>query len=324
MLVRQAVAEAGRPAPVCINAGIGGDTAAGMRKRIERDVLVHRPTLMSLSVGINDILRGVKPADYEADVTAIAEQLKADHIPMLILTTSILGPKTGDADKRLADYNAILRRLAERYGCRVAEVNQRMQDARAAGLNALEEDHVHPNWEGHRIMARAVLDALGHRDVPLPKALKAELMAGVIREWRIRAVPDKAPPLDEKAVASLGLDESWKVYTLPEASPAPSWWLEQERQRGFALSLPGLVGPGKSYQGIAHVEAAAPKWVYFNTGAQLECLWLDGTRLYKRQEWTGWHAGRDRIAAQLRAGRNVIVIETGGEFFLSITDDNAW
>jgi hypothetical protein len=55
-LVRQALAEAGKPVPVIINAAIAGDTARGMRLRIERDVLVHRPTLVTLSVGINDVL----------------------------------------------------------------------------------------------------------------------------------------------------------------------------------------------------------------------------------------------------------------------------
>src|SRR5438876_5404938 len=66
LLLRQALAEAGKPVPVCINAGVAGDTAKGMRQRLERDVLGHLPTLVSLSVGINDILRGVKSADYEA------------------------------------------------------------------------------------------------------------------------------------------------------------------------------------------------------------------------------------------------------------------
>src|SRR5947209_19084336 len=72
-LVRQALAEAGKPVPVVINAAVAGDTARGMRRRIERDVLVHRPTLVTLSAGINDVLHQVKPADYEADVEAIAE-----------------------------------------------------------------------------------------------------------------------------------------------------------------------------------------------------------------------------------------------------------
>src|SRR6266550_5310454 len=51
-LVRQALAEAGKNVPICINAGIGGDTAAGMLKRLDRDVFSRKPTLVTLSAGI--------------------------------------------------------------------------------------------------------------------------------------------------------------------------------------------------------------------------------------------------------------------------------
>src|SRR5947209_2823193 len=72
-LIRQALLDAKLSVPVSINAAVAGDTAKGMRKRLERDILVHRATLVTLSAGINDALHGVKPEDYEADVTAIAE-----------------------------------------------------------------------------------------------------------------------------------------------------------------------------------------------------------------------------------------------------------
>src|SRR5262245_586087 len=87
-LVRQGLAEAGQSVPVCINAGVAGDTARGMRQRLERDVLIHRPTLVTLSAGVNDIFRKVKPADYEADVVAIADRLHKEKVSMLLLTTS--------------------------------------------------------------------------------------------------------------------------------------------------------------------------------------------------------------------------------------------
>ncbi len=34
--------------------------------------------------------------------------------------------------------------------------------------------------------------------------------------------------------------------------------------------------------------------------------------------------GKERIPAELKAGRNVSVIETGDAFFLSVTDDDQW
>ncbi|MBE3069760.1 MAG: hypothetical protein IMZ66_05945, partial [Planctomycetes bacterium] len=151
LLVRQALAEAGRPVPALINAGIGGDTADGMLARLDRDVLAHRPTLVSMSVGVNDVLRGVPAEKYQVRVTAIAARLEAAGVPMLLMTTTVLGPAHAEADARLAAYNDALRRLAARYGRRVAEVNRLMARARDAGEDLLEADDVHINFAGYRV-----------------------------------------------------------------------------------------------------------------------------------------------------------------------------
>lgn len=341
LLIRQALAEAGRPVPVCVNAGIGGDTAAGMLKRLDRDVFPRRPSLVTLSAGINDVLHKVPDADYERDVTAIAERMKSAKVPLVILTTSILGPKHTEADQHLARYNAILRQVAQKYDCPLADVNHLMHDARAAGKELLEDDQVHPNYEGHRLIARAVLDALGDNDVRVPEKLKVELMPGVVRDWKIRPLgaPAGGPggadpkPLDDAATARAAKsaergEEGWKPYKLPEDRPAGHWWLEQERQRGFAVSVDKSLGKAKVYLAFAAVpgpDGAAPKRVFLNPGADVRSIWLNGKRLYSRGEtYTGWHVGHERLPAQLRPGQNTLLLETGPQFFLSITDDNDW
>ena len=305
LLVRQAL---GDRAPVCINAGVAGDTAAGMRKRLERDVLSRRPTRVALSVGINDILRKIPPSEYEADVTAISERLKREAVPMLILTPTILGPKHAEPEKRLAEYLSILRRLASKEGYAVAEVHALMQEGRAAGRELIEPDQVHLTFDGYRVMARAVLDGLGRRDVPAPAELTLEPMDGVVREWTIRGLPDGKP-------ISL---------TLPQSAKAAHWWLDQERRRGFAVELDKAVGPAKRFAASAVLESKDAHDVFFNTGAQLESITLNGRLLWKGEGWTGWHAGKERIPARLEPGRNTIEIESGSAFFLSVTEENHW
>ncbi|MGD0090581.1 MAG: GDSL-type esterase/lipase family protein [Planctomycetota bacterium] len=325
LLIKQALEEAHLTPPVLICAGIGGDTAAGMAQRLERDVFVHKPTFVTLSAGINDVLHKVAPADYEKSAESIAAQLKARGIPLLILTTSILGPKCGDADKQLEAFNAALRSLAQRESYRLAEVNRLMNKARDEGLEALEEDHVHPNYQGHRVMARAVLDALGYADVPVPKDLKVTLMPGVVREWKIRAAPAKSKPLDEMAAAALKPDAAWIPYSLPEKEPVAVWWLNQERQRGLAVSLERALGKAETYWGMAEVEAERARPAFVNTGAGLKAVWLNGKRIYQADaQWKGWHPGRERLPVELAAGKNTLLIETGKEFFLSITETNDW
>jgi len=300
LLVRQALGEG---APVCINAGVAGDTAAGMKLRLERDVLPRRPALVALSVGINDVLRKVPAPEYEADVTAIAERLKREGIPILILTPTILGPKHAEAEKRLADYIEILCRLASREKYAVAEVHALMRDARAAGRDVLEPDQVHLTFDGYRVMVRAVLDALGRREAAVPGELAVEPMAGLIREWKIRALPDG----------------EWKTLSLPQAGKASHWWLDQERRRGFAVEL-----GGKKFEATAALESKEERDVFFNTGAELSAITLNGKRIWTSAGWTGWHAGKERVAARLAAGTNAIRIESGGAFFLSVTDENSW
>ncbi len=323
-LVHQAFADAGETPPVCINAGVASDTAAMMLKRLDRDVLPRHPDLVLLSAGVNDVLHKVDPADYERDVTAVAERLKKEKIGLLILTTTVLGPKHEVEDKKLAEFNAALRRVADKYGCKVAEVYEQMSQARTAGRDLLEADNVHLNFAGYRLMARAVLDALARPKIAVPDKLKLEPMPGLIREWRVKAFPEKPAALTDEAAAALATDNSWKPYSLPEKDAVPMWWLNDERQRGFAVSLPKLVGPGKMYRAVAALDAKKAGKVFFNTGAHLDSIWLNGKRIYHNEAWTGWHAGKERVPAELREGQNSIVIETGGEFFLSVTVDDSW
>jgi lysophospholipase L1-like esterase len=300
LLVRQAL---GPNAPLCINAGVAGDTAAGMRARLERDVLPRRPTLVALSVGINDVLRNVSAPDYEKDVRAISERLRREGIPLLILTPTILGPKHADAEKRLVDYMAALKRLASERSYAVAEVYASMYDGRAAGLELLEPDQVHLTFEGYRVMVRAILDGLGRKDAAVPKEAALEPMPGLLPEWKVRALPDG----------------EWKPLSLPQAGKAAHWWMDQERRRGFAVEL-----GAKRVEAVATLESKEARDVFLNTGAELASVTLNGTRIWKSEGWTGWHAGKERLAARLVAGTNTLEIEAGGAFFLSVTDDNSW
>ena len=324
LLVRQAFVDAKLPVPVCINAGIAGDTAQGMQGRIERDVLAHRPTLVTLSVGINDVMRKVKLAEYEADVRSIVRQVREKKIPLVILTTSIVGAKHTEPEERLKGYNAILRQVAQDNDCPVAEVNALMDAARNDKTPLLEADDIHLSFAGYRVMARAILDALGHKAIPVPEKLPLEPLPGLIRQWKVRVAPADQYPLDEKTALRLLAADGWKELALPETKPRQHWWEDQERQRGFAQSLAELVAPGKNYQALVEISAEKARPVYFNTGAQLESIWLNGKRIYRSQGWTGWHAGKERVAATLEPGKNLVIIESGGAFFLSVTDDNSW
>src|SRR5205807_1461669 len=116
------------------------------------------------------------------------------------------------------------------------------------------------------------------------------------------------PSLNERRIAGLAPQGAgWTTCTLPEKGPESTWWREQERKRGFAMSLDKRLGKAKLYQGVAYLESAAPKRAFLLTGGELESVWLNSRRVYRKQAWTGWHAGKERLPVRLRAGRNVLV-----------------
>ena len=324
LLVQQALATAGRPVPIYVNAGVGGHVLGQMRARLDRDVLAWAPDLVVLQTASNDVGAKVSPAAFGADLDAIAATLAARGVALLLLTPSLRGPAKVAEEACLAEYEAELRRVAAARGLRVAEAQRLMAAARARGESVIEADAIHPNFAGHRLLARAVLDALGYADVAVPERLAPTPLPGLLSPWRVAPLPD-AKPLAAEAVAALAPEAAWATLELPATTPQEHWWREQIRQQGYALDLAKLAGPGRRFVAIATVTAPAASTRWLNVGAGTHAVWLNGTRVYRvGPEFRGYHAGRERLEVPVTAGTNTLVVETINDFFVSLTDTRDW
>jgi lysophospholipase L1-like esterase len=346
-ILLQALKEAGRPVPTIVCAGVASDTAPQMAARLERSVLCFEPDIVTFSAGTNDSLRGVAPAAYETALREIAGKVKAQGATMILLTPCIITPRTGGgeaarqaaskraeaAGKLTEEYARAIRRVAGEERWPVAENNALMQAARRQGKEIMTADGIHPNYAGQSLIARAILDAMGHRDVALPREFSPRLFPGVVREWKMRLAPldEKRQPqrLAERSVGQLQPDETWKTYALPDPAPearptAEDWW-EQERRNGFGLKVHERIGKGL-VQAVATVHADQPAKAWVSIGIGIDTVWLNGKKLHEQgKAWTGFHAGKDRLPVQLEAGRNTLAVEINGpQFFLSVTDKLVW
>lgn len=306
LLVEQALKEAHKPLPKLINKGIGGDTAAKMLARLDRDVLTQNPKHVYLSCGVNDT---VTPDEFKTSITEIANKLKDKQIGLTLMTPEIPGGTNPEAEARHDKYDAIMHDLATSQHLNVAEVGKQMKTERSAGATLIGEDTVHPNYAGSRSIARAVLDSMGYRDVPVPSVLKPEPIPGIIRKWTIRALPDGAP----KSI-SLPLQVQSKEWW---SQPNGVWWKEQERQRGFALDLNDLVGKQGTIEASTSIQMPSEAQAVFVLGAAISSVHLNGQELTYQNKF-GWHAGKDRIEVTLKKGWNEIIIQCDGSFFLSV------
>ncbi|HEY0008960.1 MAG TPA: GDSL-type esterase/lipase family protein, partial [Tepidisphaeraceae bacterium] len=111
-----------------IPAGIGGNTSTHMLGRLEKDVLSKKPTWMTLSCGVNDVMhKAVELEEYKKNVTAILDRCEKAGVKVVVLTATQIGlPVTGAANVKLADYNAFLRDTAKARNLLLADVNAAM------------------------------------------------------------------------------------------------------------------------------------------------------------------------------------------------------
>ena len=326
MFVRQALSEAGKPVPAFINDASGGDTAGERLACLEQAALFYEPTwAIILLGGGNDSAKRRTPEQYAADLDQMITRLKAKRISVTVLSGSIAGPKHAKWETEgSSPYRRELRKIAAKHSTLLIDTEHYMRRAWDLGIWLWEADQGHLNVDGCRVIARAVLDGFEYSTVMLPEKLTIEPLPGLVTEWKMRAAEDGAPPLDEGTVGLLSADASWKTMGLPEAEPQENWWMDQVRREGYALSVEKLLGKAETYIGVGAVHADSDKKAFLNTGAHLKTVWLNGKKVFQSTGWTGFHAGKERVPVTLKAGDSAIVIETGSQFSLNVTDELLW
>jgi lysophospholipase L1-like esterase len=167
---------------VFINAGWSGDRAPGGLNRLKRDVLTHKPTVVTLFFGMNDgsyreVNDGIVTT-YRKGMEGIIKALQAENVRVVVYT-----PGCVDYDRRAnlkaCDYNKNLealgnacKELAAQYNCDFVDVFHPMLDFMTKQKQANDKftmipDAVHPSPEGHMVMARHMLTAFAEPMPPL-------------------------------------------------------------------------------------------------------------------------------------------------------------
>lgn len=140
-----------------VNGGVNGDTSAQGLQRLPALLDEHRPALVMVTLGGNDMLRRLPIQALEENLARVVVKCKAEGVQVVMVATP---------QPTLA--GAVLRNLSapEFYG-RVAASHQvpLIEDAIAEVLSdpVLKGDQIHPNAEGHARLAGKIHGAL--RDI---------------------------------------------------------------------------------------------------------------------------------------------------------------
>lgn len=163
---------------VFYNRGNSGDRCIDVAARWKEDTLDLKPDIISLLVGINDVIMdvenggGVSAEDYEKTLCGIIEITKKE-LPgirfVLCEPIFFLSPAQEKYRKEFAErvprQQEAVKLIAEKYGCVFVPLQEDFNTAYAAHPELGEEywiwDGIHPTAAGHQIIARKWLKIVG-------------------------------------------------------------------------------------------------------------------------------------------------------------------
>jgi lysophospholipase L1-like esterase len=156
-----------------IGAGISGNKVPDLQKRLDKDVLAKKPTLVVIYIGINDVWHGERdpargtPKDkFESGLTEIIGKIHDAGARVVLCTPSVIGEKKGGAnslDAKLDEYAEISRKVAKDTKSQLSDLRKAFADYLAKNnpenkeSGILTGDRVHLNDAGNKLVAETIL-----------------------------------------------------------------------------------------------------------------------------------------------------------------------
>ena len=135
-----------------INAGISGDTTAGLLARCERLLIEHKPTHLLIIGGTNDLWFGLKDELIVSNLYAMAKQAKYHMVePIIGIPTPCFN--LNELNFNRENYSECIRsfrNLLKRY-CEFKDIKH-VDLALGMRHKHMQTDGLHPNKRGHLLM----------------------------------------------------------------------------------------------------------------------------------------------------------------------------
>ena len=131
-----------------INSGVPADTIADGARRLEADVLAHRPTIVIVCLGGNDLIQRLDPDRSFKTLADVVRRIQDRGAMVVLVGLRGLSPIGGVG----ARYKRLARETESLY---VPDILNGI-----LGRRDLMADQIHPNADGYRIMADRIAKAL--------------------------------------------------------------------------------------------------------------------------------------------------------------------
>ena len=152
-LIQEKIDESGKKYAV-INAGLSGETSAGGLNRI--DWVMNQPfSIFILELGANDGLRGLPLESTRSNLQGIIDKVKSKNPKVIIIAGMMVPPNMGE--DYTSEFQKVYPDLASKNGAILIPF---LLDGVAGNPDLNLPDGIHPNIEGHQIVADNVWKVL--------------------------------------------------------------------------------------------------------------------------------------------------------------------
>lgn len=138
------------------NAGISGNTTIAGLKRVERDVLAHRPDLVTVMFGLNDMVR-TPLKQYGENLGEIVDRCRGVGAKVILCTPNAVTDTERRPTAKLIDYCSAMREVARRKNVALCDTYHAFDTLRKRDRlkwRLMMSDAIHPNMGGHQQIAK--------------------------------------------------------------------------------------------------------------------------------------------------------------------------
>ncbi len=172
-----------------LEAGKGFDGVVELRKRLDRDVLAHNPTVVVIEIGIADVIkegaeRPLRKGIFKMGMEDLVWRIKRAGGRPVLTTLTVVGERIDGSNKYdalMEEYSQIIRDLAKEKQCQLIEFRK----AFMAHLKEINKENrgsrilttpagIHLNPRGNVFVAKLLLEAFG---VPFDETFLEDLSA---------------------------------------------------------------------------------------------------------------------------------------------------
>ncbi len=152
-----------------INAGISGHSTNNGIERLEGDVLKHKPDLVTISFGLNDMTR-LSEDQYRKNLETLVASCHAANAQVVLCTPNSVITTGGRPIEKLKRYCDVIHATAKSLKLVVCDQfaageSLRVKDAWA--FRCTLSDEIHPNMDGHKLMAEELCRTITGKAVSL-------------------------------------------------------------------------------------------------------------------------------------------------------------